>query len=353
MKGFGMLSVGSPGWLEKDRPVPGPQDAVIRPKIISPCTSDIHTMMNGGEDPNAKNLILGHEAVGEVVEIGNMVKKIKVGDFVVVPSVTPDWTELGVQDARCAAHDSGMTESFKFLRRKDGVMGEFFHVNHADANLALLPDGVSPEAALMAVDMMTTGFYAAEMAEISSGDTVVVIGIGPVGLMAVAGAAVSRAGRIIGVGTRPVCIKLAKEYGANDILSYKEGDLARQVLEMTGSGADRVILAGGDMDTLRTAAEITKAGGIISSVAFFNISETLSMPAAAWGFGLSGKDIRCGLCPGGALRLKKLMELIKYGRVDTAKLITHKFYGFDKIEDAFNLMAEKTPDLIKPIVYTD
>lgn len=349
-----MISVGKPGWLEKCRPVAGPLDAIVKPKIIAACTSDVHTMINGGENPDMKNLILGHEAVGEVVEIGNMVKKIKPGDYVVVPSVTPDWMELGVQDGRSTVHDCGLSESFKFLRRKDGVMGELFHVNNADANLAMLPDGVSPEAALMTVDMMTTGFYAVEMADLASGDTVVVIGIGPVGLMSIAGCAIGRAGRIIGVGTRPVCVKVAKEYGATEIISYKEGDIVEQILKMTdGVGADRVIIAGGDQNTFRQAVEMTKAGGIISNVAFFNFSETLSMPAAAWGLGLSTKDIRCGLCPGGALRLRKLMELIKYGRVDAAKLITHRFYGFDQIENAFYLMAEKAPDLIKPIVYID
>jgi threonine dehydrogenase-like Zn-dependent dehydrogenase len=92
--------------------------------------------------------------------------------------------------------------SFKFLTQKDGVFAEFFHVNNADANLVLLPEGVSPEAALMTVDMMSTGFHGVELANIEFGDSVAVIGIGPVGLMAIAGAALKGAGRLIAVGTR-------------------------------------------------------------------------------------------------------------------------------------------------------
>lgn len=351
MKGYGMLSVNQPGWLEKPRPVAGPLDAIVRPKIVAPCSSDTHAM-HGGSGP-MENRILGHEAVGEVVEVGELVTKFKPGDFVVVPCSTPDWMQLGIQGGKSNGHDSGMMKSFKFLSSKDGVFAEYFHVNHADANLVLLPEGVSPEAALMCVDMMSTGFHGVELADIGYGDTVVVIGIGPVGLMAVAGAHLRGAGRIIAVGTRPNCIKIAKEYGANDIISYKEGDIVTQVLEMTGGGVDKVIIAGGNQETFQQAVMMTKEMGTVANVNFFDAMDTLSMPAYAWGLGMGSKDIRGGFCPGGALRMIKLMEIIKYGRIDPTKLITHKFHGFDKLEEAFDLMDKKSSDLIKPIVYID
>lgn len=351
MKGYGMLAVHQPGWLEKERPVAGPLDAIVRPRIVAPCSSDTHAM-HGGSGPK-ENLILGHEAVGEVVEVGELVTKFKPGDYVVVPCVTPDWMQLGVQSGKYNAHDQGSAKSFKFLSAKDGVFAEYFHVNHADANLVLLPEGVSPEAALMAVDMMSTGFHGVELAEVGFGDTVVVIGIGPVGLMAVAGAKLRGAGRIIAVGTRPNCVKVAKEYGATDIVSYKEGDIVQQILEMTGGGADKVILAGGNKDTFAQAVTICKEMGTVANVNFFDAADTLSMPAYVWGLGMANKDIRGGFCPGGALRMKKLMDIIRYQRVDPTKLITHKFHGFAQIEDAFLLMDQKAPDLIKPIVYLD
>jgi threonine dehydrogenase-like Zn-dependent dehydrogenase len=351
MKGYGMLSVGNPGWLDNERPTCGPLDALVRPKIVAPCSSDTH-VMHGGNGPK-ENLILGHEAVGEVVEVGSLVKKFKPGDFVVVPCTTPDWTELGVQNSKSFSHDFKLLGSFKFLGVKDGVFGEVFHVNFADANLAPLTDGVSPEAALMTVDMMSTGFHGVELAEISYGDKVVVIGIGPVGLMAVAGAALHGAGQIIGIGTRPNCRKIALEYGATDLVSYKEGDIVEQVKELTGGGADKVIIAGGNKETFTQAIAMTKQLGIISNVNFFDVSDTLSFPSYLWGLGMAHKDIRGGFCPGGAERIIRLQELIKHGRVDTTKLISHTFNGFEKIEDAFLLMDKKPADLIKPIVYTD
>ncbi|CUX24734.1 NAD(P)-dependent alcohol dehydrogenase [Clostridium sp. C105KSO13] len=348
MKGYGMFSINNAGWIEKDRPVCGPLDAIVEPTVIAPCSSDTHVLHGGNGEKT--NLILGHEAVGKVVEAGNLVKDFKPGDVVVVPCCTPNWLSLNTQ-GEYTAHDKGLMASFKFLGSKDGTFAEYFHVNQADANLVLLPENVAPEAAVMTVDMMSTGFHGVENADIGFGDTVVVIGIGPVGLMAVAGTKLKGAGRIIAVGTRPNCVAVAKEYGATDIISYKEGDIVKQVLEMTKGGADSVIIAGGNAESFRQAVDMTKPGGCISNVNFFDLSDTLAMPAFSWGLGMADKTIRGGFCPGGALRISKMLQMIENGRVDTTKLITHTFNGFDKIEDAFKLMDEKPRDLIKPVVF--
>ncbi|MDR1534998.1 MAG: zinc-binding dehydrogenase [Planctomycetota bacterium] len=349
MRGYGIKAVNVPGWVEKEKPVAGPLDAVLRPVLISPCTSDLHSM-HGGAGPKEKDRIMGHEAVGEIVEIGSLVREFRVGEVVAVPCTTPDWLAPGVQ-GRFNAHDRSPLGSFKFLSQKDGVMAEFFHVNQADANLARIPEGVAPEAALMTVDMMSTGFYGSESADIGYGDTVVVVGIGPVGLMAVAGAELRGAGRIIAIGTRPNCVKAAREYGATDIVSYKQGDLVAQVLDLTGGrGADSVIVAGGGAETFGQAVRMCKAMGTVSNVNYFDAADILAMPAPAWGLGMADKTIRGGFCPGGRTRIEKLLGVVKYGRCDPARLITHVFEGFEKIEDATRLMEEKPADLIKPMV---
>jgi threonine dehydrogenase-like Zn-dependent dehydrogenase len=233
-------------------------------------------------------------------------------------------------------------------------MAEFFHVNLADANLTKLPEGVAPEAALMIVDMMSTGFHGAEVADITPGDTVVVIGIGPVGLMAIAGAALRGAGRLIAVGTRPAAIEVAKGYGATEIISYKHGPIDAQVRELTGgAGADRVIVAGGSADTLGQAIRMTRPTGIVSNINFFDITDKFSIPALDWGLGMADIDIRGSFCPGGAVRMAKLLDIVKYGRCDPTKIISHTFTGFDKMPAAFELMDVKAPDLIKPMVILD
>ncbi|MCR5482003.1 MAG: zinc-binding dehydrogenase [Clostridia bacterium] len=349
MKGFGMVKVGEVAWLEHEKPVAGPLDAILRPLYVAPCSSDTH-MSHGGSGP-AEDVILGHEAIGEVVEVGSLVTKFKPGDVVVVPCTTPDWTQEGIQTKHGNnAHDVGMIASFKFLTAKDGVFAEFFHVNNADSNLVLLPEGVDPEAALMCTDMMSTGFYGAEMANISLGDTVVVFGIGPVGLMAVAGARMYGAGKLIAIGTRPNCVKLAREYGATDIISYKDGDVVEQILKVAGGQVDACIVAGGKADSINKALAVTKPNGSIGNVNYFDSSETFTIPAPQVMLGMGDITIRGGFAPGGAVRMKKLLNLIQAGRVHPEKMLNYKFEGFDKIPDAFKVMDEKPADLIKPVV---
>ena len=123
MKGYGVIATGKPGWLEKERPTCGPLDAIVCPKVVAPCTSDTHTM-HGGAGPK-KNLILGHEAVGEVEEVGSLVARFKPGDIVVVPCCTPDWLAPNIQLGISNAHDHGLMGSFKFLAAKDGVFAEY------------------------------------------------------------------------------------------------------------------------------------------------------------------------------------------------------------------------------------
>ena len=130
-----------------------------------------------------------------------------------MPAITPDWSSLEAQ-AGFAMHSGGMLAGWKFSNIKNGVFSEFFHVNDADGNLAHLPEGMDITEACMLSDMVPTGFHGAELADVQFGDTVRGVGIGPVGLMAVAGAALRGAARILAVGTRPVCVEAARKYGA-------------------------------------------------------------------------------------------------------------------------------------------
>lgn len=349
MKGYGMIKVGEPAWLEHEKPAAGPMDAILRPLMVAPCSSDTH-MMHGGAGP-VTDRILGHEAIGEVVEVGSLVKKFKPGDVVVVPCCTPDWEQTAIQKRDGNnAHDSTFMSSFKFLSYKDGVFAEFFSVNNADANLVHMREGVSMEAALATVDMMSTGMYGAEMANISLGDTVVVFGIGPVGLMAVAGAALLGAGKLIAIGTRPNCAALAREYGATDIVSYKDGDVVQQILETAGGRVDAAILAGGNCATMTQALSVVKPNGYIANVNFVDASDTYQIPAPLVSMGMSDINIRGGFCPGGALRIEKLLNLIEAGRIHPEKIFNYKYEGFDKIPEAFDTMDKKPRDLIKPVV---
>lgn len=349
MKGFAMLGIGKTGWIEKEVPACGPLDAIVRPLAVSPCTSDIHTVWEGAIGERT-SMILGHEAVGEIVKVGSLVKDLKVGDRVIVPAITPDWGSLEAQGGY-SMHSGGMLAGWKFSNFKDGVFSEYFHVNDADGNLALLPENITPVDACMLSDMVPTGFHGVELADVQFGDTVLVIGIGPVGLMAVAGANLRGASRIIAVGTRPACVEAAKGYGAVDFISYKDGTIEDQVLAMTdGKGVDKVVVAGGGCETFESAVKALKPGGKIGNVNYLGSGTYVNIPRAEWGVGMGHKQINGGLMPGGRLRMEKLGSLVSAGRLDVHPLVSHVFDGWDHLEEALFMMRDKPKDLIKPVV---
>jgi len=349
MKGFAMLEIGRTGWIDKKVPECGPLDAICRPLALAPCSSDVHTVWAGAIG-NRHDMILGHEAVGEVVEVGSLVKDFKVGDKVLVSAITPDWNSLEAQDG-FAMHSTGMLAGWKFSNFKDGVFAEYFHVNDADGNLALLPEGMDMGAACMIADMVPTGFHGVELADVQFGDNVAIIGIGPVGLMSVAGCAIRGAANIYAVGSRKNCCDLAREFGATDIINYKEGDIVEQILDKTnGKGVDRVVIAGGDVNTMSQAIRMVKPGGKIGNVNYLGEGDNVFVPRVEWGCGMSHKQICGGLMPGGRLRSEKLARLVETNSIHPEKLITHSFKGLENVEPALMLMKDKPRDLIKPLV---
>lgn len=352
MKAYCMLGIGKTGWCEKERPSCGPNDAILRPLALAPCTSDIHTVWSGAIGQRSE-MTLGHEAVGQIVEVGSQVRDFKAGDKVLVSAITPDWNSLEAQGGY-PMHSGGMLSGWKFSNYKDGVFAQYFHVNDADGNLARLPESMSLEAACMLSDMVPTGFHGCELAEVEFGDNVAVIGIGPVGLMSVAACSIGGAARIFAVGSRQNCCSLALEFGATDIVNYKTADIASQITEKTnGKGVDKVIIAGGDNDTFETALKILKPGGVIGNVNYLSDGDYVKIPRAEWGCGMGHKTIKGGLMPGGRLRSEKLARLVMAGRIHPEKLITHKFKGLESIPEALMLMKNKPRDLIKPIVIID
>ena len=344
-----MLKIGATGWIEKDIPKCGPLDAICKPIALAPCTSDIHTVWAGAIGER-NNMILGHEAVGEVVEVGSEVHDFKPGDKVLISAITPDWNSMEAQ-AGYPMHSGGMLAGWKFSNFKDGVFAEYFHVNDADGNLALLPEGMDLGAACMISDMVPTGLHGVELADVQFGENVAVIGIGPVGLMSVAGAAIHGAANIYAVGSRKNCADLALEFGATHIVNYREGDIVQQIMDLTrGSGVDKVIIAGGDGGTFTQAVQMLKPGGIIGNVNYLGEGDHIPLPRGEWGCGMGHKQVRGGLMPGGRRRSEYLARLVTTGRIHPEKLITHKFNGLDGVEPALMLMKDKPRDLIKPLV---
>jgi threonine dehydrogenase-like Zn-dependent dehydrogenase len=347
MKAFVMKGLDRVGFIDKPVPKPGPNDAVIKTTRALICTSDSHTV-HGAIGPR-ENLTLGHEAVGVVHEIGTEVKLFKPGDRVLVGAITPDWSDLASQ-AGHASQSGAALGGWKFANIKDGVFAEYFHVNDADANMAQIPSDVTDETAVYCCDMLSTGFMAAENADIPIGGTVAVFALGPVGLMAVAGARLRGAGLIIGVDSVPKRQELGRQYGADMIVDHLREHPVETILKLTGDrGVDSAIEALGGNEAFQNAIMVTKPGGTISNAGYHGKGEFVNIPRLEWGVGMAEKTIRTGLCPGGRLRMERLLLLLQAKRLDPTSMTTHKF-PFAQLERAFETMDKKLDGIIKPLI---
>ena len=353
MKAFVIKEPGIVGWADVQEPKLTPYGAILKPVAMAPCSSDVHTVFGGGSR-KTPNLVLGHECVAQILETGEYVEDFKPGVIVEVPAITPDCRARGIQEHNFK-HASAPFSGHQLGRSQPGVFAEKFLIPDADTTLAKIPKGVSVKQALMCVDVVTTGFTGVEHAYIKFGDTVVVIGIGPIGLMAVAGASLQGAARILAVGSRPICVKQALELGACEVLSYKDGNIVEQVLERTGGlGADSVIICGGGDEVFSQAVDMVRYGvGIVSNINYFGGTGNLPFPKFSGGRGMAGKTIHTELAEGGRVRIERMLDMVKYGRIHPENLVTHHLKGFDKIEEALYLMRDKPLDLIKVMVTTE
>lgn len=347
MRAFVMKSLGKVGFMDKPVPEAGPNDAIIKTTRALICTSDAHTV-HGAIGPR-ENLTLGHEAVGVVYAVGSEVKLFRPGDRVVVGAITPDWGDPASQ----AGHSSQSGQplgGWKFSNSKDGVFAEYFHVNEADANMARIPDAVSDDVAVYCCDMLSTGFAGAENANIPIGGTVAIFAQGPVGLMATVGAKLRGAGLVIAIDSVPARQELARFYGADVIVDNSKVDVVEAILELTGGvGVDSAIEALGADITFQNAIAVTKPGGTISNIGYHGDGEFVHIPRVAWGVGMAEKTIATALCPGGSLRMNRLLKLLEMKRVDPTKMTTHTF-PFEQLETAFDIMEKKRDGVIKPLI---
>lgn len=348
MKALAFLGSGKVGLVEREIPKAGPGDAVVKTTAALICTSDVHTV--AGLLPVPEGRLLGHESVGIVHEVGEGVTSMKVGDRVAVNAVTPDGTCDNCQ-AGYTSQCRGALGGYRFTVQKDGNMAEYFHVNDADYNLAPIPEGLADEVAVYACDMLSTGLIGAQNANIPVGGTVAIFAQGAVGLSATLGARLQGAGLVITVEGLANRAALSRQFGADVVIDPASGNVVEQILELTGgNGADSTVEALGNQVTFEAALYATAAGGTLSNVGYHGESgPVLSMPLDAWGLGMAGKKIVTDLCPGGRLRMQRLMRLLENGKIDPTPMTTHRM-GIDQVEDAFDMMSHKRDDIVKPLI---
>ncbi|MGV9833227.1 NAD(P)-dependent alcohol dehydrogenase [Nocardia niigatensis] len=348
MKAFVMPEIGRVAVVDKPVPVPGPDEVVVKTTAALICTSDVHTVK--GALPVAAGVTLGHEAVGVVAAIGSGVTGFTEGQRVGVSAITPCW-ECRYCQQGYSSQCGGALGGYKYTAQVDGNMAEYFVVPKARANLAPIPDTVSDAEAVYACDMLSTGFMGAERGQLRLGDSVAIFAQGAVGLSATIGCTLLGAGRIFAVESRPERQELARTYGATDIIDFTSGDPVKQILELTdGEGVDAAIEAFGFPQTWESCLRVTKAGGRVSNIGYHGENpDPLPVPLDAFGLGMADKSIHSGLCPGGNDRMQRLFALIATRRFDPTLMTTHTF-GFGEIETAFEMMRDKTDNIIKPLI---
>ena len=334
----------------QERPVPdcGPNDAIVRVTMTTICGTDVHILR--GEYPVAPGRIVGHEPVGVIEALGSAVEGYEVGERVLVGAISPCGTCFYCQnhvEAQCSGHrdEWEMIGGWRLGNSVDGVQADSFRVPYAQANLAKVPDDLSDEQCVLLADIASTGISAAETANVRIGQTVAVFAQGPIGLCATAGARLKGASLIIGIDAIEKRLHLAREMGADEVVDFTQEDPVAAIKRLTGGrGVDVAIEALGKQQTFQWSLEATRPGGIVSSLGVYG--GKLEVPVEPFIYGIGDKGVLTTLCPGGKERMRTLMELVRHGRLDLSKLITHRF-PLARIEEAYDLFANQRGGVVK------
>ena len=331
---------------EVDKPRAGVGEAVIRVTLTTICGTDLHIVR--GEYPVAPGLVIGHEPVGVIEELGEGVSGYSIGDRVLVGAITPCGqcrACLSGHSAQCG-HGEGYQAlgGWRFGNTINGAQAEYLKVPYAQANLAKIPDDLTDEQVVLLADIASTGFSGAESARIKIGDSVVVFAQGPIGLCATAGAKLMGASLIIGVDGDEHRLAMSKRMGADVTLNYSNVDVVEEVKRLTDGGADVAIEALGTQQTFESALRSLRPAGTLSSLGVY--SGKLEIPYNAFAAGIGDHRIVTTLCPGGKERMRRLMEVVRHGRVDLTPLLTHTF-PLERIGEAYDLFGERLDGVMK------
>lgn len=325
--------------IERNLPqIESSTDAIVKVTYSSICTSDVHIMH--GLVTRAKNdIILGHEFVGEVVDIGKDIKTLKKGDKVSANCIT--------FCGECYFCRHGFINNCKkggweLGCRIDGCQAEYVRVPMADTGLTKIPQNISFKDALFVGDILSSGYFGAEMCQIKHGEIVAIIGSGPVGLCAMMCARIMGASKIIAIDIDDKRLQVAEANNLADIvLNPLRTNVEEAVIYLTKSiGVDSVIEAAGTKETFELAWKIARPNAIIGIVAMYDRNMILPLPD------MYGKNLTFKTGGVDAVHCKKLLQLISDKKISTNFLITHEFL-LEEIETAYELFQSKPDNCLK------
>ncbi len=309
-----------------------PTDAVVRIDSSTICGTDLHIL--AGDVPEvAPGTILGHEAVGTVIETGAAVTTIAVGDRVLVSCITACGRCRFCREGHYGLCTGGGGWIFGHLI--DGLQAEFARVPFADTSVYKVPEELSDEQVLFLADILPTAYEVGVLnGRVEPGDTVVVVGAGPIGLATILTAALHTPGRIIAIDLADARLEKAREFGADVTINNGREDAVAKVMELTGGlGADVAIEAVGTPETFELCTELIRPGGRVANVGVHGKSATLHLEKL-W---IRDVLITTGLVD--TSTTPKLLKLIEGGRLDPTVFVTHRF-PLAEAEEAYDVFAE-------------
>jgi threonine dehydrogenase-like Zn-dependent dehydrogenase len=323
--------------------LPGPAGAVVTIERTAICGSDLHLYHDA---PTGAGIRLGHEAIGTVAAVGDHVRTLRVGDRVLVSGVVGCGECGPCLSGRPNLCLKGESKAFGTVPDLPGGQAEAMAVPCADSFALPIPEGVSDEEAVLLTDILPTGFVGASRAAITPGSTVVVVGLGPVGVMAVQCASLFGPARILAVDMVPERLARAERLGAEPV-DARRGPVPQQVLEATGGrGAESVIEAVGADATVLDAVSCAATGGTVSVVGV-NLKMDLPFPMAL--VLLKSLTVRAVFCPIPGT-WQALVPLIRAGRFPgLADTFTHHL-GLSQAARAYELFDSRDDGVLKVLL---
>ena len=323
---------GSKAWED----VPDPQiiddtDAIVRVDAVTICGTDLH-ILKGDVPAVTDGRILGHEAVGTVEQVGAGVKNVKVGDHVLVSCITACGS---CRYCREGMYGQCLGGGGWILGHKiNGTQAEKVRVPFADTSTYIVPEGVSDEEVLMLADILPTGYEVGVLnGAVRPGDTVAVVGSGPIGLAAIMGAKLFSPAHVVAIDLADSRLEAAKRFGADVVVNASKEDAVAVVKELTGGlGADTAIEAVGVPASFEQCAELIRPGGRVANVGVHGAPASLHLEDL-W---IKNVTITTGLVD--TYSTPTLLRLVTSRQLESAKFVTHHF-ALEQFMEAYDVFA--------------
>lgn len=307
-----------------------PADAIVRVDAVTICGTDLHILR--GDVPTCEpGTILGHEAVGTVERVGDAVRTLRPGDRVLVSCITACGRCRFCREGRYGQCLGG--GGWILGHRINGTQAEQVRVPFADTSAYVLPESVTNEAALMLADILPTSYEVGVLAgQVRPGDTVAIVGAGPIGLAAITTARFFSPSHIVAIDLAASRLDAAKQFGA-DITLNANSDVTSEVRELTGGlGADVAIEAVGVPESFELCAKLVRPVGRIANVGVHGKPVTLHLEDL-W---IRDITLTTGLVD--TYSTPTLLRMLADGQLDTGRFLTHRF-GFSEIDEAYDVFA--------------